>query len=400
MIPRDISPSNLRKQASEATKIPIGSLRLIFRGKIIGESGTTKAVEEFKLNADCVIHCMGKPQVSAAPAAEAAAASPAAAAAGSSVTIQPPSNAAAAPASANTLQTAFTTLRSSNPPQTYMTAVTTLDKILSNIISNPMEEKYRRVKKQNAAFQKRLGGLMGGDDALKAAGFVVEVDGAEEVYIMHASAEKWPALVVTKTAVEGAVREAQAAANQSSAPPMMMPGAGAGAAGMPNFGGLPGMGDGGMGGPGGMMGNPQMQQAAAQMMRDPQAMQAMLQNPMVQNMMRNDPRFANNPQMQQSLEQMANNPQMLQQLSQMMSDPNMQQQMQSMMGAGGGMGGAGGGMGGMPPFGGANPGAGNNANANSGAGQQQSGPNDQSQTEEEMIAEAIRRSLEEGGGGS
>ena len=154
-----------------------------------------------------------------------------------------------------------------------MTAVTTLEKILSNIIGHPMEDKYRRVKKMNAAFQKRLGGLVGGDDAMKAAGFDTEVDGGEEVYMMHASAEKWPALVATKAAVDGFVRDAKAAANMSSTPPpMMIPGMGAGAAAggaMPNFGNMPGMGAG--------MGGPEMQAAAARMMQDPSAMQAMLQ---------------------------------------------------------------------------------------------------------------------------
>ena len=272
-IPKDVTSSNLRKLASEATKIPLPNLRLIFRGKIIGENETIKAVDEFKLDADCVIHCMGKPVNQATASSQAPAAGAATSTAGSSVTIQPPTSNAAAPApSANTLQAAFATLRSSNSPPTYMTAVTTLEKILSNIIGNPMEEKYRRVKINNAAFQKRLGGLPGGDDAMKAAGFATDVDdGGEPVYIMHASAEKWPALMAAKATVEGAVREAKAAANQASAPPMMMPGAAAG--GMPNFGNLPGMGAGGMGG----MGGPDMQQAAAQMMQDPTALQAMLQ---------------------------------------------------------------------------------------------------------------------------
>lgn len=85
---------------------------------------------------------------------------------------------------------------------------------------------------------------------------------------------------------------------------------------------------------------------------------------MVQNMLRSDPRFANNPLMQQSLEQIANNPQMLAQVSQMMQNPNLMN-----------------GTGGM------------------GAPQQPGGPasnsarTDQEMTEEEMLEEAIRRSL-------
>jgi len=121
---------------------------------------------------------------------------------------------------------------------------------------------------------------------------------------------------------------------------------------------------------------------------------------MVQNMMRNDPRFANNPMMQQSLEQMANNPQMLQQISQMMQDPNAQrqmQQMQQMMGSGAGAGGMPPFGGGMPPFGG---GAAAGGSGGAGAPPAQGDANDSDQTEEEMIAEAIRRSLEENGSGS
>ena len=56
---------------------------------------------------------------------------------------------------------------------------------------------------------------------------------------------------------------------------------------------------------------------------------------MVQNMMRNDPRFANNPMLQQQVQQLANNPAAMQQVSQMVQNPQMMQQTQSMMAAGG-----------------------------------------------------------------
>lgn len=396
-IPKDVTPAALRKLVSEATKIPLDKLRLIFRGRLIGNDGTKNAVEEFKLEEGTVLHCMGKPEGATAAVAPPAAAIASTAGSSISSTTIPQTNAAPAPSSSNPLQAAFATMRSGNPPLTYVTAVTTLEKILTNIIANPMEEKYRSVKKQNAAFQKRLGGVTGGDAAMKAAGFIIDTKDGEEVYLMQASAEKWPELVAAKTAVEAAVREAKAAA---SAPPPAV-------GGMPNFGGMPGMdgmgGMSGMGGMGGMPGmGPDMQAAAQRMMQDPAMLQNMLQNPMVQNMIRNDPRFANNPMMRQMLE----NPAVLQQVSHMMRDPQMQQQMQQMqammqdpqmrsqvqsmmagLGAGAG----------MPPFG---AGA---VNANAGGGQQGtasppggSGGNDEQQTEEEMIAEAIRRSLEEG----
>jgi hypothetical protein len=163
-------------------------------------------------------------------------------------------------------------LRGSNSAADYSTAVTTLEKVLSNIISHPMEDKYRKVKKQNPAFQRRLGGLAAGDAAMKAAGFVSQTVDGEEVYMMEASAEAWPSLLRTKAAVDAAAREAKAAANQSSAPPQPAGGMG----GM----GMPGMPAGGGGMPQGMpagMGTQDMQSAVANLMADPNALQSMMQ---------------------------------------------------------------------------------------------------------------------------
>ena len=107
---------------------------------------------------------------------------------------------------------------------------------------------------------------------------------------------------------------------------------------------------------------------------------------MVQQMIQNDP---NIPPMQRNMmQQLASNPAMLDQLSTMMSNPATMSRMQSMMGAGG--------MPGMPPhfptqppLAGASNSNNNATNANRSAG------NDHDQTEDEMIAEAIRRSLQD-----
>jgi hypothetical protein len=112
---------------------------------------------------------------------------------------------------------------------------------------------------------------------------------------------------------------------------------------------------------------------------------------MVQQMIQNDPNVP--PHLRQSIQQLSQNPAMLQQVSQMMQDPNMRAQMQTMMGnqAGGGM---------PPNFGGNNPGgfgAGTapTGQANPNSNNNRPAANDEDQTEDEMIAEAIRRSLEE-----
>lgn len=273
-IEKTATPTQLRAQAAEATKIPLASLRLIFRGRLISDDDSKQVVSEFKLEDECVLHCMGKPIATLETTSPAA--TPTSTAAGSSVSFLPPVTApSVAPTPTDPLQAAFSTLRSSNSSSVYLTAVTTLEKILSNCVNHPMEEKYRSVKKQNAAFQRRLGGLPGGDAAMLAAGFVLEGEGAEESYVLRASAEAWPKLVATKARVEAAVREAKSSTAASVPPPAGgfggVPGMGAG---MPGMGAsLPGMGAGGIPG----MGSPDMQNAMANMLADPNALQSMLQ---------------------------------------------------------------------------------------------------------------------------
>lgn len=128
--------------------------------------------------------------------------------------------------------------------------------------------------------------------------------------------------------------------------------------------------------------------------------------------MRNDPRFSSNPMLQQVMDELTNNPLAAQQVASMMSDPAMRSMMdQAMRQAGGG----GAGLGGLPPWGsggvgggiggvgGAGPAAGFPPSRPAGGApsqqrqQQPGGASDEDLTEEEMIAEAIRRSLQDGG---
>jgi hypothetical protein len=269
-ISKTITASNLRKEASETTKIPVAALKLIFRGRLIGDDDSKQAVPEFKLEEGSVVHCMGKPAGSQSPAP--AASTPAARAslpAQPNLNFIPPTTASHGIPTppADPLKAALQTLRSSCSPEDYLTSVTTLDKVLSNITSNPLEEKYRKVKKQNAAFQRRLGGRNGGDAAMKAAGFLTNQEDGEEIYFIEASAEAWPKLMATKATVEAAVRDATAAS--TTAPPQASAPVGAGvmpAGGMPGFGGM-----------GGPMGSPDMERAVSDLMSNPTQMQAMLQ---------------------------------------------------------------------------------------------------------------------------
>jgi PUB domain/Ubiquitin family len=269
--------AELRRQVGSTTHIPLSSLRLIYRGRLINDSDQNDVVAEFKLEEGSVLHCMGKPEQ--APAQTTASESTPAVI--PSVTVVPAVASASAtpPAASETsldLPSALQQMRTANTPAVYLTGVTTLDKILSNIIAHPLEEKYRTLKIQNPAFQRRLGGITGGDRAIRACGFIVISTGAgESAYTMTASPEQWPALVQAKATLEQAVRQASSAATASSAPPLM---ASANAAAPPLGSAFPwGSTPGALPPMDGLRNTPEVQQMAAQLFSNPQQLQFMLQ---------------------------------------------------------------------------------------------------------------------------
>lgn len=437
-IPKTTTPAKLHDLASQTTSIPLEGLKLIFRGRIISkdlDDETSLVIDLFNLEDGSVIHCMGRPTVTAATTDNASTTTaPATNAIGSTVT--PPSTTASSttPSTSSTSSSNSTPLEAAllkiatatqSSPADHLLALETSVKIIKNITSNPMEEKYRSVKSTNPAFVKRLGRHDGSVDLMAAVGF----ESVEEKYVLKATQEAWAHVVTCQTIMETKVQEVQrrnssqvgAGANVNASP--------LGVGGMGNMG----MGNMGMGaGMGGMNPN-DMATAMSQLRNNPEQVQAMMQNPMVQQMIRNDPRMANNPMMQQGLDMMMNNPQMLEQATRMMGDPAAMARMEQMSQMGGALGG---GMG-MPP---ANNGANGNVNfaqqmqmmqqmmgGNTGTGpgtqtsnssqgapstsggasgnntttamssnQTNSNSNNggnQAMTEEEMIAEAIARSL-------
>ncbi|POM66527.1 Hypothetical protein PHPALM_17602 [Phytophthora palmivora] len=71
-------------------------------------------------------------------------------------------------------------------PARAITAAETLIKMLTNIVKNPQEEKFRKIRLSNAAIQSKLVTVPGAVDILAEAGFLtVEIDG--EVYLMLAA---------------------------------------------------------------------------------------------------------------------------------------------------------------------------------------------------------------------
>lgn len=142
-----VTASELRRRASELTSVPLDSIKLIFRGRVIPEKDTGDVVEEFKLEDGCVVHVMGKPSVVAYAATASAATVGATQVAGATVTL-PSSNSrntaninynnndSNSSSAAGILQAAISKLRSSNDSGTYREGLSTAHKLLGNIITN------------------------------------------------------------------------------------------------------------------------------------------------------------------------------------------------------------------------------------------------------------------------
>ena len=73
-----------------------------------------------------------------------------------------------------------------NPKERVETCVETLCKYLDNILQNPSEPKYRKIRKSNKAFQERVASLEGTEEFIRDCGFQLEMltgnDGNEEEF--------------------------------------------------------------------------------------------------------------------------------------------------------------------------------------------------------------------------
>ena len=77
-------------------------------------------------------------------------------------------------------------------------AVTILLKVISNIILHPLEEKYRKLNKTNAAFSKKVGSISGGSSCMIALGFQIMGD----EWVLVPSADAWENITSCKTKLE------------------------------------------------------------------------------------------------------------------------------------------------------------------------------------------------------
>lgn len=107
---------------------------------------------------------------------------------------------AAVPANTSIFDAAMLALLSSNADEKVVfDAVDLLGKIVSNIIQNPNEEKYRKIKQTSAALNKKLLEVSGGMKCFESLGF----QSVGDEYVLAAAAENWQNLLGCKTKLDG-----------------------------------------------------------------------------------------------------------------------------------------------------------------------------------------------------
>jgi hypothetical protein len=381
----------LRDAISSKMNCPSETVRIIFMGKVLSVNSAGGAtLQQYGIQDG---HTVLVARSSAPASSAASAGAGAGAAAAAAATRSAPAAAPAGPSS-DPVERGIALMLIRAPKEQALVALKTLNKVCSNIKDHPMEDKYRRLKIANQAFQNRVTKVPGGLDILRALGFKVVTEGEDAgCYILTPSAELWNVLVSAQEKIVAAIGSLNGGNNNNNNGGSIGGGASGGAA--PPV--LPGAG--GLGALAQQLGN-----------MDPAAMQAMMgqamNNPAIAQMLGSmgggglGPGLMGNPDVMQQAMQMMQNPQMMQQAMQMMQNPQMMQQMQQAMGSM-----AGGQMPGAAPGAGLGP-QGAPANNNNGLNQMMqqilgggggggAGTGGAQKSEEEMLNEAIMRSLRE-----
>ena len=189
-VENDSTPiSELKLSLENLTQIPSASQKWIYQGRILNEKSTIK---ECNLQNDsCVI------------VIKTATAQPIA-----SPPTQVPSNSSQQQTYTSPFQPPVQVstvlfdqsmhLLLNNPEETVDEAVTLLVKICNNIITNPNEEKYRKVNNTNAIFTKKIGTIDGGLQCMEGIGF--QLIGSD--WILQPSELAWEVLLKCKSKLD------------------------------------------------------------------------------------------------------------------------------------------------------------------------------------------------------
>ena len=130
-------------------RFPVASQRLIFQGQILQDANL---LTEYHVTRGCAVHLTLLPVTNDAPASS------------------------FAPSAQ--LQRLLEHMRDHEPRELYATAVQTLQKICSNIVTHPTDDKYRKLRTENPTLKTKLLDRSGGHECVQLLGFQ---DGVETV---------------------------------------------------------------------------------------------------------------------------------------------------------------------------------------------------------------------------
>ncbi|KAI0566160.1 Ubiquitin [Gracilaria domingensis] len=171
---------------------------------------------------------------------------------------------------------ALTTLKQNCSQQDFIVAVRTLLTFVRNVVNNPGQGKYRKVRTANSTFQTRLASKPGGTDAMLAFGFERVQENGESFLVLSEQAAANSELSTINTQLEQALAAAGGATAPQSSQPRAAPTPSPAAGATNNMGVNPLAGMMGGGVPPGlanMMGDESMQSLVTQMLADPNFMQ-------------------------------------------------------------------------------------------------------------------------------
>ena len=92
--------------------------------------------------------------------------------------------------------------------------LSTVLKITTNIINNPLVDKYRKLSRNNATFKKKVGDLIGGNELMVALGFTLQGDD----WILIPSALAWDNLLHCNSVIEKFAKKLETSNVTTSAP--------------------------------------------------------------------------------------------------------------------------------------------------------------------------------------
>ena len=98
-------------------------------------------------------------------------------------------------------------LKELNTEEDYWFGLESLSKLLENVKSNPLDERFRKFQVDDPFFNSRIGCLIGSEKLMLASGFLIDEMNGKEFYYMHATAEAWEELLTVTAILQGELQK-------------------------------------------------------------------------------------------------------------------------------------------------------------------------------------------------